>query len=310
MKRILLTISTILAGGLFMAHAQNVSDLIISEVLAEPDSSCIMDDYGRRTGWIEIFNKSQGTVNYGGCFLSDDRNNLKKSPITKSDNRTKIGPRQVALFHASGNNGDGTFYVNFEIRRCSTIYLVSNDGRTVVDSVIVPTTLPAGKSVAKTANDLRQIVFEVEPDPAVPSPGVVNGDGVTETGSQKMAHEDKHGFILTIVSVSVVFCALIILWWLFSLLGKVSGEKKEKCECKKADKAKGKTSGKITPEIAAAIGLALDQEMNGEVYAAISLALHLHMEDAVHDNESFVLTINRKQSSWNSKGQNFRQLPK
>lgn len=290
MKRILLTISTILAGGLFMAHAQNVSDLIISEVLAEPDSSCIMDDYGRRAGWIEIFNKSQGTVNYGGCFLSDDRNNLKKSPITKSDNRTKIGPRQVALFHASGNNGDGTFYVNFEIRRGSTIYLVSNDGRTVVDSVIVPTTLPAGKSVAKTANDLRQIVFEVEPDPAVPSPGAVNGDGVTETGSQKMAHEDEHGFILTIVSVSVVFCALIILWWLFSLLGKVSG--------------------KITPEIAAAIGLALDQEMNGEVYAAISLALHLYMEDAVHDNESFVLTINRKQSSWNSKGQNFRQLPK
>lgn len=310
MKRILLTISTILAGGLFMAHAQNVSDLIISEVLAEPDSSCIMDDYGRHAGWIEIFNKSQGTVNYGGCFLSDDRNNLKKSPITKSDNRTKIGPRQVALFHASGNNGDGTFYVNFEIRRGSTIYLVSNDGRTVVDSIIVPTTLPAGKSVEKTANDLRQIVFEVEPDPAVPSPGVVNGDGVTETGSQKMAHEDKHGFILTIVSVSVVFCALIILWWLFSLLGKVSGEKKEKCECKKADKAKVKTSGKITPEIAAAIGLALDQEINGEVYAAISLALHLYMEDAVHDNESFVLTINRKQSSWNSKGQNFRQLPK
>lgn len=310
MKRILLTISTILAGGLFMAHAQNVSDLIISEVLAEPDSSCIMDDYGRRTGWIEIFNKSQGTVNYGGCFLSDDRNNLKKSPITKSDNRTKIGPRQVALFHASGNNGDGSFYVNFEIRRGSTIYLVSNDGRTVVDSIIVPTTLPAGKSVAKTANDLRQIVFKVESDPAVPSPGAVNGDSVTETGSQKMAHEDKHGFILTIVSVSVVFCALIILWWLFSLLGKVSGEKKEKCECKKADKAKVKTSGKITPEIAAAIGLALDQEMNGEVYAAISLALHLYMEDAVHDNESFVLTINRKQSSWNSKGQNFRQLPK
>ena len=108
----------------------------------------------------------------------------------------------------------------------------------------------------------------------------------------------------------MVFCALIILWWLFSLLGKVSGEKKEKCECKKADKAKVKTSGKITPEIAAAIGLALDQEINGEVYAAISLALHLYMEDAVHDNESFVLTINRKQSSWNSKGQNFRQLPK
>lgn len=312
MKRILLTISTILAGGLFMAHAQNVSDLIISEVLAEPDSCCIMDDYGRRAGWIEIFNKSQGTVNYGGCFLSDDRNNLKKSPITKSDNRTKIGPRQVALFHASGNNGDGTFYVNFEIRRGSTIYLVSNDGRTVVDSVIVPTGLPAGKSVAKTANDLRQMVFEVEPDPAVPSPGVVNGDGVTETGSQKMAHEDKHGFILTIVSVSVVFCALIILWWLFSLLGKVSGGSSKPNGGKEAaaGKVNAKASGKLTPEVAAAISLALDQEMNGEVYAAISTALHLYNEESVHDQESFVITIRRKESGWNNKEQNFRQLPR
>ena len=312
MKRILLTISTILAGGLFMAHAQNVSDLIISEVLAEPDSSCIMDDYGRRAGWIEIFNKSQGTVNYGGCFLSDDRNNLKKSPITRSDNRTKIGPRQVALFHASGNNGDGTFYVNFEIRRGSTIYLVSNDGRTVVDSIIVPTTLPVGKSVAKTANDLRQMVFEVEPDPAVPSPGSVNGDDVTETGSQKMAHEDKHGFILAIVSVSVVFCALIILWWLFSLLGKVSGSSSKPNGGKEtaAGKVNAKASGKLTPEVAAAISLALDQEMNGEVYAAISTALHLYNEESVHDQESFVITIRRKESGWNNKEQNFRQLPR
>lgn len=110
--------------------------------MAEPDSTGILDEYGRRTGWIEIFNKSQGTVNYGGCFLSDDRNNLKKSPITKSDSRTKLGPRQVVLFHASGDGSDGTFYTGFEIRRGSTVYLVSNDGRTIVDSVNVPANLP------------------------------------------------------------------------------------------------------------------------------------------------------------------------
>lgn len=310
MKRKLLTIIGAILFGITTIHAQNVSDLIISEVMAEPDSTGILDEYGRRTGWIEIFNKSQGTVNYGGCFLSDDRNNLKKSPITKSDSRTKLGPRQVVLFHAGGDGSDGTFYTGFEVRRGSTVYLVSNDGRTIVDSVNVPANLPAGKSVAKIANDLRQMEFEISAEPSDPTPGMVNGDQTTETGAQKMAREDKHGFVLSGVSVLVVFCALMILWWLFSLLGKVSDEKKEKCECKKADKAKVKTSGEITPEIAAAIGLALDQEMNGEVYAAISLALHLYMEDTVHDNESFVLTINRKQSSWNSKGQNFRQLPK
>ena len=190
MKRKLLTIIGAILFGITTIHAQNVSDLIISEVMAEPDSTGILDEYGRRTGWIEIFNKSQGTVNYGGCFLSDDRNNLKKSPITKSDSRTKLGPRQVVLFHAGGDGSDGTFYTGFEIRRGSTVYLVSNDGRTIVDSVNVPANLPAGKSVAKIANDLRQMEFEISAEPADPTPGMVNGDQATETGAQKMARED------------------------------------------------------------------------------------------------------------------------
>lgn len=65
--------------------------------------------------------------------------------------------------------------------------------------------------------------FEISAEPSDPTPGMVNGDQATETGAQKMAREDKHGFVLSGVSVLVVFCALLILWWLFSLLGKVSG---------------------------------------------------------------------------------------
>ena len=317
MKRILLTISTILAFSIGSALGQNVSDLIISEVLAEPDSTGIVDGYGRRNGWIEIFNKSQGTVNFGGCFLSNDRNNLKMSLIPKTDSRTKIGPRQTVLFYASGNGKEGTFYADFKVAKGSTVYLVSNDGRTVIDSLEVPATLPAGKSVIKLAHDLRQMEFVTEADAAVPTPGSINGSQNVETGSQRMEKEDEHGFVLTLVSVTVVFTALIILWWLFSLLGKVSGgEGKKSCTCKKESRAKagksGKSgkSGKMTPETAAAIAMALDQEMNGEAYAAIAAALHLYAEESVHDKESFVITIQRKQSSWNSKEQNFRQLPR
>ena len=40
--------------------------------------------------------------------------------------------------------------------------------------------------------------------------------------------------------------------------------------------------------------MALDQEMNGEVYAAIAAALNLYMEDSVHDKESFVITIRKR----------------
>lgn len=311
MKRILLTISTILAFSIGSALGQNVSDLIISEVLAEPDSTGIVDDYGRRNGWIEIFNKSQGTVNFGGCFLSNDRNNLKMSLIPKTDSRTTIGPRQTILFYASGNGKEGTFYADFKVAKGSAVYLVSNDGRTVIDSLEVPAALPAGKSVIKLAHDLRQMEFVTEAEAAVPTPGSINGSQNVETGSQRMEKEDEHGFVLTLVSVTVVFTALIILWWLFSLLGKVSGcEGKKSCTCKKESRTKAGKSGKMTPETAAAIAMALDQEMNGEVYAAIAAALHLYAEESVHDKESFVITIQRKQSSWNSKEQNFRQLPR
>ena len=71
--------------------AQNVSDLIIAEIMAQPDSTGLLDDYGRRSGWIELYNTSTGTVSYGGCFLTDDRNNLKKSLIPPTDLRTKLG---------------------------------------------------------------------------------------------------------------------------------------------------------------------------------------------------------------------------
>lgn len=311
MKRILLTISTILAFSIGSALGQNVSDLIISEVLAEPDSTGIVDDYRRRNGWIEIFNKSQGTVNFGGCFLSNDRNNLKMSLIPKTDSRTTIGPRQTVLFYASGNGKEGTFYADFKVEKGSTVYLVSNDGRTVIDSLEVPATLPAGKSVIKLAHDLRQMEFVTEADAAVPTPGSINGSQNVETGSQRMEKEDKHGFVLTLVSVTVVFTALIILWWLFSLLGKVTGGEGKKTDgSKKSKRANAGKPGKMTDETAAAIAMALDQEMNGEVYAAIAAALHLYAEESVHDKESFVITIQRKQSSWNSKEQNFRQLPR
>ena len=288
--------------------AQNVSDLIIAEILAQPDSTGLLDDYGRRSGWIELYNTSTGTVSYGGCFLTDDRNNLKKSLIPPTDLRTKLGPRQSVVFFASGNGHDGTFYAGFTLRPGSTIYLVSNDGRTIVDSLAIPVQLPLGKSVVKKATDLREKVFEAQADVAVPTPGAPNKDPNSESKAQKMSRLDPHGFILAITSISVVFCALAILWGLFNSL--FSPKKPKAPKDSKASKVKKAPAGSIPPEVAAAISLALEQELGGEVYAAIGLALDQYLNECVHDSESFVLTYRMQPSAWNRKGQTFRQLPK
>ena len=319
-KRILLILA--LAVSFTSLRAQNVIDLIIAEALAVPDSTTgIVDDYGRRGGWIEIFNTSQGTVNCAGCFLTDDRTNLKKSIIPKGDLRTKIGPRQTALVYASGNGDDGTFYTNFQVRKGSTVYLVSNDGRTIIDSLVIPATLPDGMSMKKQAFDLKQKVFEPLPDPSVPSPGIYNGDLNAATKAEAMKEKDPHGGILSLVAVSVVFSALAILWFLFWLFfdrpaKKAAAAKNQPAKPKKEKKGKKAAiaavpEGTPTDEIAAAIALAMDMEQGGDDYAAIAAAMHLYFSDAVHDAESFVLTMRPKEgAAWNDKKQIFRKLPR
>ena len=85
--------------------------------------------------------------------------------------------------------------------------------------------------------------------------------------------------------------------------------KKEKVKKQKARKPV--KTGDLTPEVAAAITMALSQEFGGEVYAAIALALDDYLGGGIHDAESFVITINPTPgSTWADKAQNFRQLPR
>ena len=304
MRRILTSVLLLLTG--LMLRAQNVSDLIISEAVAEPDSTGIRDDYGRLSGWVELYNKSTGTVNFGGCYLTDDRTDLRKSLIPKSDLRTKLGPRQVVLIWCSGRGADGTFYADFTLAPGKTVYLVSNDGRTIIDSLAIPATLPAGLAAYKLATDIRQQHFELVDNPEIPSPQMLNGVQASASNGELMKERDPHGWILSITSVSVVFTALAILWFLFWLLFDRQAKKKAGL----SSRGRRPSGSQDEAEVAAAIALALDMECSGDVYAAIATAVHLYLSDAVHDVEPGIVTIVRKESGWNNKSLTFRRLPK
>lgn len=303
MRKILLSVLILLGCGLL--KAQNVSDLIISEALPLPDSSGIQDGYGRRSGWVELYNKSTGTVNYAGCYLTDDRANLRKSLIPKSDLRTKLGPRQSVVFYCSGNGADGTFYAGFTLQPGKTVYLVSNDGRTIIDSLAIPATLPEGRSVRKLATDLRRQQWEAQAEPAIPSPGSLNDGQESASGADQMKERDPHGWILSLTSVSVVFAALALLWFLFWLLFDRPARKKGK-------EPRHSRPDREFPdaEVAAAIALALDMDQDGDTYAAIATAVHLYLSDTVHDQEPGILTIRRKDSAWTNKALTFRKSPR
>lgn len=93
--------------------------------------------------------------------------------------------------------------------------------------------------------------------------------------SADLAATDPHGFIITVVSVLVVFTALAILHISYYLIGKVVGwhlrwmERREKAT-------------------------ESHEQDDSEVKAAIATAMHLYLNENSHDDESYVITIKRK----------------
>ncbi len=302
MKRTVYISLLLLLCALPGIRAQNVIDLRITEVMTVNDSS-IVDGYGRHSAWVEVMNISQGTVNYGGCYFSDDPDDLMKCQIPGSDRRTFLKPRQVVIFYAGGRENDGTFYLDFPLRPGSTLYLVSNDGHTVIDTIPIPENLPRGLSLSKFAHDPKQIVFD-DVRPAEPTPEVVNGRTEEEPKSMTLARTDPHGYTLTIVSVSVVFIALIVLFVIYNFSGKCFSGKAARP--KRAARKKGKTDGEA---VAAAVAMALRAERNSDTEAAIALAMHLYLGGGVHDNESFIITIRPQNGGWADRTPLLRKAP-
>ena len=125
---------------------------------------------------------------------------------------------------------------------------------------------------------------------------------ILTAGGDRMAQTDPHGWTLTLISVTTVFAALIILYFIYNFSGNIfSGKYKRKPKAKK---------GTPDAEVAAAIALALDMQDDGDVYAAIAAAVNLYLSDSAHDIEPGIVTIVRTPSAWNDKSLNFRKLPR
>ena len=127
---------------------------------------------------------------------------------------------------------------------------------------------------------------------------------ILTAGGDRMAQTDPHGWTLTLISVSTVFAALIVLYFIYNFTGNLmSGKYKRKPKAKKV-------KGTPDAEIAAAIALALDMEQDGDTYAAIATAVHLYLSESIHDVEPGIITIQKQPSAWQNKSLNFRQLPR
>lgn len=285
----------------FNCNAQGTRGLCINEVLVVNESN-FQDDYGVHSAWIEIFNTSYASVNIGGCYLTNDKNDPTKYPIPKGDVLTLIKPRQHALFWADGIPSRGTFHVSFVLdpEKDNYIALYDSNGKTLLDEVVIPAGQIADHSWARIEDGSAEWVQKGGSDDSYVTPSTNN---MTLDKNEKIEHfktQDPSGVGMAVTAMSVVFIGLILLYLCFKVVGIIS----VRMSRRNAMKAQGITSKEEVKE--RQLG-----SRSGEEFAAISMALHEHLNDA-HDFEDMIITINkvkRTYSPWSSKIYTLRRNP-
>ena len=276
----------------FGAQAQRATSMRINEVLVINEDNFV-DDYGKRHGWIELFNTSAGTVNIAGCFLTDDKNNPKKYPIPKGDVLTQIPPHQHTLFWADGEPNRGTFHVNFTLDPSKENYiaLYDADGKTLIDEITIPAAQRPDVSYGRVIDGQEEWAQLTKVTPST--------NNLTLDSNEKIENfktNDSLGIGMTITAMAVVFLGLLLLYLIFKQVGKAAIA---------ASKRNAQKAG-------APVSASAPDEVSGEVFAAIATALY-EMSDDNHDIEHTVLTIRkvrRAYSPWSSKIYSLRETPR
>jgi len=297
LKRLLFLSALILLVG--CAVKDENPHWVINEVMVDNQTG-YMDDFGQRNGWIEIFNNTYKTQDLGGRFLTDDPNNPKKYPIPRGDVLTKIPPRQHVLFWADNEPFNGTFHVNFKLdpTKDNYIALYENDGKTLLDEIVIPAGLPTDKTYGyptdgvkydKDGNYLAAQLERVTPS---------SNNAVLEENPKVtlLSESDPWGVMMTMTSMLVVFVGLLLLYLIFRAIGNTA---------KRISHKRVASTGTLS-------AVRSESLLTGEVLAAISAAIYELNQD-VHDVESTILTISevkRKYSPWSSKLYTLRQDPR
>lgn len=279
------------------SNAQSRTSLRINEVLIVNNSNFV-DDYGMRNGWIEIWNSSFSSINIGGCYLTNDKNNPKKYLIPKGDVLTRIRPRQHLLFWADSKPERGTFHISFSLdtNKENYIALYDSNGKTLIDEVVIPAGIGADQSYARVDDGSDQWIIKDGSTNNFVTPSTNNK---IEFGNIKIENFEKHdslGIGLAIIAMSAVFLGLILLYLVFKGTGKVAiamSNRKDMKEKNKAAESKSASTVKSAPQ-----GKSTNEEI-----IALSMALHEYF-GGDHDVENMVLTFNEtgtSNSPWNLK---------
>lgn len=276
---------------------QQVSDLRINEMLIVNDSN-YADEYGRHVPWLEIYNTAYNSVNIAGCYLTDDTTGLAAGDYSRwyriptTDPTTLIPQRSSIVFFLDNAPLYGTYHTNFDPKESKNHYvaLISSNGKTLIDIFHYPQSLLTSSQsygcyedgVKSTVDENGKTVSGIGMLDYF-TPGSANKVVVGATKQEHLQKSDPYGIGLAIISISVVFVALILIYLMLKLFGHISMRKNRKATESNTAAAPAAVTANVDDKNG-------DEGPSGEELAAITMALHLHITGQ-HDEESEIITI-------------------
>lgn len=324
MKSIYKYIFTVVAlFAVTVSFGQSVHDLRINEMMIKNEDN-YADEYGRHVPWVEIFNTAYNTVNITGCYLTDDTTGLaaagKKGGVIPAnwyriptDQKMYMPQRSFLIFFLDNSPLYGPFHTNFTPAESRTRYiaLINANGKELLDLVEYPVCLrdtsltfgylqdgqrdqdafKKGKRAAGEVDFLGEF-----------TPNSSNETQATISKQDKLKRDDPYGIGMALISMAVVFTALIMIYIMLKIFNYVTRRSTQKSKAQEQP-ATVMTSTKGNKE---------DDTVDGPTCAAIGVALHLHF-NSMHDEESEVITINmpsKHYSPWAQKELTMKRNPR
>ena len=221
----------------------------VIEVMVQQDST-------GGNGWVEFYNSSYSSTAVEQMFITtlsreeiqnvfDKNKGNKKKPkqilvelceaqpmdiyeIPRGDERhTKIAPRTHFVMEADGDPKSGTFHMPFTFTQGKDNYIALYDvNGDLVDDVTIPASLNYGETYAIKAEgrlpsvlDDGQTEWTVKDGQTIETAITKGNYNIREVNENIEAFhiKDPHGYWIALLAMSVVFCALALLYILFKL---------------------------------------------------------------------------------------------
>ena len=318
----------LILAALFVTTAtfgQSVHDLRLNEMMIKNVDN-YADEYGRHVPWVEIFNTAYNTVNITGCYLTDDTTGLaaagKKSGKIPAhwyriptDQKMYMPQRSYLIFYLDNSPLYGPFHTNFNPAESRTHYiaLINANGKELLDLVVYPLEmrdtcrsfgyLQDGVRDAKAFKQGKREAGELAfLDDFTPASSNETGEKISK--QDKLKRDDPYGIGMALISMAVVFTALIMIYIMLKIFNYVTR--------RATQKSKAQASATPAAAMTAKESKKEDDAVDGPTCAAIGVALHLHF-NSMHDEESEVITINmpsKLYSPWAQKELTMKKNPR